>query len=323
MSTKKRWLRGKNRKRLAYLLIAVVFVFIVVYSSLDSLGQTDLPKAADVAIVDHLSFFSDQRNQTFVDACIEILEEDGLTWAYHKGADVTVNFYRNLPSSGTRFIILRVHSAIMRIAEGETIPLLALFTSERYLGIEDAHRRYPIDIENDRLVRAFFEEGGKEYFGIVPEFVEKSMKGEFENTTIIMMGCQGLGYDGQAYTDMAKAFVKKGAKVYISWNGLVSINHTDQATTRLLKSLILEKQTIEGAVEGISPDSAYNSRLSFYPTGAGSDRIINPASSSISTANIIETNAVYTKSRYLQVKLLISSRHRTRTYNSTNLLKCE
>lgn len=253
--------KKKSRKKLAYGVIVVVLILacVFVYLSFNS-------SPPEIAIVDHLSFFPEQRNPTFVNTCKTILEEGRLTWAYHKGEEVTVNFYRNLPSSGTSIIILRVHSAIMRTETG-TISILGLFTSERYS--DDAANKYPEDVLNDRLVKAFFTQGEEEYFGIVPKFVEESMKGNFKNTIIIMMGCEGLGYEELTYTDMAEAFIKKGAKVYISWDGPVGINHTDKATVQLLQSLILHKRTIKGAVtetmEIVSKDPTYNSTLQYYP----------------------------------------------------------
>ena len=272
--------KRRSRKRLVYGVIAVAFIlaFFLAYSSLHS----SPPK---VAIVDQLSFLPGQSNPTFVDACKNILKEGGLTWAYHKGEEVTVNFYRKLPSCGSSLIILRVHSAIMRNETG-IISLLGLFTSERYS--DATARKYKDDVLNDRLVKAFFTEGGEEYFGIVPKFVEESMKGEFKDTIIIMMGCEGLGYVNEntgarvAYTDMAEAFVKKGAKVYIGWDGPISINHTDQATVQLLQSLILEKQTIKEAVEEVDADPDYKRELKFHPPGgAGDYTILNLRSSLI------------------------------------------
>jgi hypothetical protein len=275
-----------SRKKLAYGVMAVVFILacFFVYSSLHS----SPPK---VAIVDHLSFFPEQRNQAFVNTCINILEEGGLTWTYHKGEEVTVNFYRNLPSRGTALIILRVHSAIMR-TENETISVLGLFTSERYS--DEAARKYRDDVLNDRLVMAFFPGEDEKYFGIVPEFVEKSMKGKFKDTIIIMMGCEGLGYDGVTYTDMAEAFIKKGAKVYISWEGPVSINHTDLATAHLLQSLILHGRTIKQAVtetrEEIGPDATYNSELQYYPNIPEVENYIIPNLESSLIMNVSHTS---------------------------------
>jgi len=300
--------RRKHRKsrKLAYGVIAVAFILLcfLIYFSLHQSKQTsgDETTPPQAAIVDQLSSLPGQSNPAFVDACKNILEEGGLTWTYHKGEEVTVNFYRNLPSYGTSLIILRVHSAIMR-TENETISLLGLFTSERYS--DEAARKYRGDVLNDRLVEAFFSEEerakGISYFGIVPKFVNESMKGEFKDTIIIMMGCEGLGYintntgERVTYTDMAKAFIKKKAKVYIGWDGPISINHTDQATLQLLQSLILHKQTIKGALTEtmgiVGKDPTYNSTLEYYPKTdeAGNYTIPNLKSSSL-TMNVAYTS---------------------------------
>ena len=83
-----------------------------------------------------------------------------------------------------------------------------------------------------------------------------------------MMGCNGL-----TYTDMAKAFIEKGAKVYISWNESVLASHTDQATTHIFQHLILEKQSIKQALDNtmkvVGPDPAHKSLLIYYPIEAG------------------------------------------------------
>jgi len=295
--------RKRSRKRLAYGVIVVAFILacFLAYSSLHSSS----PK---VTIVDHLSFFPEQQNQAFVNACINILEERELTWAYHKGEKVTVNFYRNLPSYGTSLIILRVHSAIMKTPEG-TISILGLFTSESCTA--ETAKKYADDVSHDRLVNATFPTGGEGYFGIVPKFVEESMKGEFKDSIIIMMGCEGLGYNNTrtgeriTYNDMAEAFIKKGAKVYISWDGPVSINHTDQATVHLLQSLILHKRTIQWAVaetrEEIGPDPTYNSTLQYYPNTpeVGNYTIPNLKSSLImNVASASPTSKAPTKTKY-------------------------
>jgi len=303
-SGRKKPRKRRSRKRLAYGVIAVAFILacFLLYFSLHS----SPPK---VAIVDHLSFYPEQRNQTIVDACKNIVKEGGLTWAYHKGEEVTVNFYRNLPSYGTSLIILRVHSAIMKTETG-TISILGLFSSERYS--PEAARKYQDDVSNDRLVEAFFSEEerveGISYFGIVPKFVEESMKGEFRDAVVIMMGCEGLGYINEitgarvTYTDMAEAFINKGAKVYIGWNGPVGVNHTDQATIRLLQSLIVEKRTIGEAVEETSPDPDYNSELHFYPAEVGNYRITNLARGL--TSSVVETSTICVRFRRSRVKPL-------------------
>jgi len=281
----------KSRKKLAYWVTAVFFIFLcfLIYFSLHQSNRTSEGNATprvQAAIVDHLNF-TGQSNPAFVEECINILKSGRLTWKYYRGEDVTVDFYRNLTSYGSSLIILRVHSAIMKTEEG-AVSILGLFTSERYYGPEDAYAKYPEDVADRRLVEAFFspEERAQNisYFGIVPKFVEKSMIGEFKDTVVIMMGCEGLGYINTTgarvpYTDMAEAFRKRGAKVYIGWDGPIGVNHTDQATLDLLQSLILEKRTIKEAVEEVDTDPDYESVLKFYPEWAGSYVIPNLRSS--------------------------------------------
>ncbi|MCJ7423093.1 hypothetical protein MUP01_02345, partial [Candidatus Bathyarchaeota archaeon] len=105
------------------------------------------------------------------------------------------------------------------------------------------------------------------YFELGPLFIASCTKGEFNGTFVVMMGCEGL-----SNTWMARVFVDKGAKAYVSWNGSVSSSHTDQSTITLLQHLILEKQTIRQAVENtmieVGPDPTYDSELTCYPLEA-------------------------------------------------------
>jgi hypothetical protein len=216
------------------------------------------------AIVDHLSLTVP--NQTFVQTAATILTKANFTVDYFSGEKVTVNFYRNLPSGGYILIILRVHSAGTPIVG--SVELL-LFTCEAY-----SKTRYVPEQLKEHVGKVVYylpRESG--YFGISPSFVKECMKNIFNSTTIIMIGCDGL-----KGTQMAKAFIDKGAKAYIGWNGSVSASHTDIATTRLLQHLITEKQTIKQAIENtmkeIGPDPAHNSQLAYYPLEAGDTRVL-------------------------------------------------
>jgi len=168
-----------------------------------------------------------------------------------------VEFYGNLPTHGYDLIILRVHSAI-------TVDMHAcLFTSE-----VSSRTKYVYEQLTGRFAGAKFPHEETICFAISPLFVVHSMKGAFQNTTIIQIGCDGL-----AHTTMAEAFRQKGAIVYISWTEDVLASHTDQATTQLLKHLLTEKQTIKQAVtetmKEVGPDPVYKSLLTYYPLEAG------------------------------------------------------
>ena len=266
-----------RKKRVQHIDIAITVTILVaiiaissflVYSYLNpSSNQTinpdqtsNQPSQPKAAIVDQLSLTAS--NQTFKETATNILKQAGYTVDYYPGEELTVEFYGNLPTHGYSLIVLRVHSAI-------TIGLqsLGLFTSE-----VRSKTKYVYEQLTDQLVGAKFPNDETEYFGISPLFVLNSMKGTFQNTTIIHMGCDGL-----AYTTMAEAFRQKGAKVYISWTGDVLASHTDQATTHLLQHFLIEKQTIKQAVteimEEVGLDPAYKSLLAYYPLEAGNQTI--------------------------------------------------
>jgi hypothetical protein len=109
------------------------------------------------------------------------------------------------------------------------------------------------------------------------------MKGTFNDTTVIMMGCYGL-----EYPSMAEAFIEKGAQVYIGWNGTVSADHTDEATINLLKHLILEKQAIGQAVENTMKENGEDpidkSILTYYPYEVG-ERTIQDVGATTNTVH--------------------------------------
>lgn len=261
------------RKKLVYgFVVAAVItltgflVYSLQYPSNQALPDQTLQHKA--VIVDQLS--STHPNATFWQTARTILNEAGFTVEYHQWIDLS--FYRNLPKKDSDLIIFRVHSAINLESDQ-----LVFFTTEPFDN-NKASTTYLSDVLNDRIVRARVDVDTPWYFGITPQFITDSNE-RFDNTIIVMMGCDGLT---EGYTSMAEAFINKGAKVYIGWNGPVNAPHTDQATIRLLQHLIGEKQTIEKAVtetmNEVGVDPEYHSALSFYPAESASYSILNNAS---------------------------------------------
>jgi hypothetical protein len=225
-------------------------------------NQTTNPTSSQLkaAIVDQLSLT--YPNQTFIQTATNTLKQAGYTVDYYPGEQVTVEFYRNLPTHGYKIIILRVHSSTSEF------PTLAFFTSETYSNLKYVGEQ----LDGQVVCVCFNIEDKEKFFGITPSFVESSINGKFQNTTIIMMGCNGL-----TYNDMAKALIERGAKIYIGWTRAVSGSYTDQATICLLQHLISEKQTIEQAINNVvvevGPDPVYQSQLIYYPLEAGEQTI--------------------------------------------------
>jgi len=257
----------KREARIAFtvvvsiLLIAVVSISGFLINSMLSQpstkqtdGSTSEPKAA---IVDQLSLNPTTRNQTFTETATNILEQAGYTVKYYRGEEVTVDFYKNLPTHGYKIIILRTHSAPL-FEDGKETEIVNLFTSELY-----SNSSHILEQQNDEVVIATYYEGSPKYFGITPSFIKNYMKG-FNNATIIMMGCDGLKYN-----KTAEAFIENGAKVCVGWNGPVSVGHTDATTARFLHHLLIQKLTVREAViqalRDVGPDPDWKSFMLFYP----------------------------------------------------------
>jgi len=254
---------------LVFILLIVIFSSYFTYNFLNQpQNQTTNPASSQLkaAIVDQLSLTFP--NQTFIETATNTLEQAGYTVDYYPGENVTVEFYRNLSTHRYKLVILRVHSSITLGSNS-----LGLFTSERY-----DSTKYVYEQLTDRLLGAAYSEEERNkgiiYFAISPTFVTQSMNGRFNNTIIIMMGCEGL-----AYTAMAEAFHQKGAKVYISWSGPVLASHTDTAVTHLLQHFLIEERTLKESVQEtfkqVGFDPAYKSLLIYYPLEVGEQTIEN------------------------------------------------
>ena len=86
------------------------------------------------------------------------------------------------------------------------------------------------------------------------------MRGNFEGSTVIMMGCNGLLAD-----TTAQSFLERGAVAAITWDEDVSAVHTDAATERVLQLLALQGMTPEDAVAqavtDVGPDPVFGANL--------------------------------------------------------------
>ena len=246
------------------LLLFLIFYFLLQPSDINRNLPQDQLGISRAAIVDHLSI--SHPNPEFIEASTSILTDAGFDVDYYEGSLVTVDFYRGLALHGYDLIILRVHSGINPNRHST-----AFFTSEPY-----SMTKYVGEQLDDQVVRAIISispsDEGPAYFAVNSKFVRSSMKGRFDNTFIIMMGCDGL-----VYTDMAEALIDKEALVYIGWNRPVVADYVDRATLHLLQELITEEKTIGeaflGTRENIGPDPNYDAKLVLYPISRQSERV--------------------------------------------------
>jgi len=264
--TKGRHAGGKPAKRrlpwFAWLFIALAVAGLAVFVRIYATGQPPPDNVATprAAIVDQLS--SIQVNEAFIAEITRELEEYGFQVDLYQGDEIDVDFYRELPTHGYKLIVFRAHSGIL--AEHEEIHWQTLlFTNEIY-----SRARHWADQFDGRLAMATVGEDYPMVFGIPPQFITESMKGNFDDTVIIMMGCSGIHM-----RDLAQAFIEKGASAYLAWNATVDLYYVDEATAYLVRQLCSEELTIKEAVDStmavIGLDPQYQAGLEYYPLGIG------------------------------------------------------
>jgi hypothetical protein len=257
---------GKHPKKglpwFAWLFIALAIAGVVVLVRIYPMGQPSpdnlgKPRAA---IVDQL--YNLQPNEAFIANVTTELEEYGFAVDLYQGDVITVDFYRELPTHGHKLIVFRAHSGIL-VRGDFYIPKTVLFTNEEY-----STGAHPTEQAFERLLIGAAGPGQPIMFGITAGFVTRSMKGRFDDTVIIIMGCGGI-----YWTDLAQAFVDKGASAYLAWDSNVLLPYVDEASLYLIGQLCSEKATIKEAVdstmqvEGLDPE--YEAELQYYPSVTG------------------------------------------------------
>jgi hypothetical protein len=284
----KRGPRGSGRRSgtvstvlriLAVPLVIMAFPLAVAgaFIAMSLVGHSSQPKELRAAIVDQLGLT--EPNPAFTEEATRTLQAAGYTVDYYPGEQVTVDFYRDLPTHKYDLLVMRAHTARF---EEESLTLsdpvrrqevldafgqdVFFFTSELY-----DKTKYPDEVEKFRLFQVRYRAGygDERFFGVTPYFIDSSMRGSFDGATIIIMGCDGLLFD-----NTPKALVDKGAKAVIGWDGLVSAAHTDEATERLLQYLVVDGlpmgEAVQKTMAEVGTDSEYGNSLRVYPEEARS-----------------------------------------------------
>lgn len=223
---------------------------------------------ASAAIVDQLS--SVQADPEFIQAATEALEASGFVVDVYQGDEITVDLYRSLSGGGYKLIVYRAHAGLLSHSGSsgqEVTRATAIFSNEPYS--EDQHVLEQLD---GQLAKARVGEGYPVVFAIGARFVTRSMEGAFDDTVVIMMGCNTLYLQ-----DLAQAFVNAGASAYIGWGGLVTLDYVDQATVELLNSLSQEGVTVAQAISStmatVGTDPYYDAFPTYFPGEAGSSTL--------------------------------------------------
>ena len=245
-------------------LIAIAIV-ILLPSSPTNLPPTSIQTdGLRCAIVDQL--YTVEPNPTFIEYITRELENFGFEVDVYQGDEVTVDFYRRLPTYGYKLIIFRVHGGLLQNESGIGDKIW-LFTSQPYNRMS-----YFIAQLRDQVRAAGIVSTNNPLFAVSAKFITDCTKGDFSDTVIINMACAAFHSD-----DMAQAFIKKGASAYLAWDVSVGLHYVDDTTMTLVDKLCSKELTIAAAVSETmkekGPDPDNNAFLYYYPQ-ASADKTV-------------------------------------------------
>jgi len=239
----------KTHLREVIVLVTAV-VLVSVFSTLALVeSQTTLddriPKAA---IIDQLN---DQiPNPYFQQNATQYFETAGYQVDLFTTKDITVDFYKELPSMDYEFIVIRTHAisnTALSVSE-------YLFTSEKYSPEKysvdqlSGHVAQAVPYATSEIERMSLENlKNQTYFVIGSEFVDDKMVGKFPDSVIILGGCdtikRGL---------LSKALLDRGASAVIGWDDTVLSTKNDKVILALLEKMLVNGELVPEAVSSVT-----------------------------------------------------------------------
>jgi len=230
--------------------------------------EEEATKIKKAVIIDQL--YLDFPNESFQENATKILMQAGYEVDLVTTEDITVDFYKQLPSMNYEFIVLRSHS----LAIYDDKPSSWIFTGEKYdkgrytqeqlLGMLSPG----VPFRQGQISQMTQRDANTErLFMIGSKMINEMMVGQFPGTQIILGGCDTLSH---AY--LADAFVKRGASSVVGWNGLVELRDNDAIMLSLLEDIFNENLEMDEAVEKVMRDydgkTYYGSKLKHFSSGA-------------------------------------------------------
>ena len=216
------------------------------------------------AIIDQLDY--DIPNPSFQTQARQYLETAGYEVDLFTTQNVTVDFYKNLPSMNYQYIVIRSHA----VSDKNYDQPVTLFTGERYTtdkyiseqlfgqlkrGTPTLERAILAKGENYSnwikvndtysymKAEATISEKSEDFFLITPKLVDELMVGKFPKSTILLGGCSTL-----ANPSLAESLIKRGASQIVGWSDFVSSSDNDWLLLKVLQLDLLYDHETEDAV---------------------------------------------------------------------------
>ncbi len=221
----------------------------VVTSKLES-KQT--PTQLRAAIIDQVH--NDLPNFELQADAQRMLEDAGYHVDLYTTDEITVDFYKNLPSMNHNFILIRSHGGEDLSDENPTF----LFTGEKYskekYTFEQISRQvgYGIPIYSEELEE--LKESDQDvldhaYFTVGAKMVEDGMVGTFPDSIIIVGGCESARSH-----ELMESFMKKGAKHVLGWDATIYSRDNDKAMIWLLDGILVKQVSVLDAANEINEE---------------------------------------------------------------------
>ncbi len=238
--------------KIVFLSILVVVTLAIIsinleldFIQIENLSYGGIPKAA---IIDQLH--NDKPNITYQQNVTEYLETAGYQVDLYTTDDITVDFYKKLPSMNYKFIVFRTHA----LANGTIEESASLFTGEihsRYEHIQDQYTEHvgnavpylPKEVEQLGGLEALLNET---YFVVGSKFVDDLMVGTFPKSIIILGGC-----DTSRDTLLVESFLLRGSSQVVGWDGLVNSKQSDEVIMKVLKETLVNDVEVKDAVQSV------------------------------------------------------------------------
>ena len=279
-----------NSQKIIILSVVIVAVSLLVTNAFLENGSENqnysydgLPRAA---IIDQL--YDDIPNVDFHDKASELLETAGYEVEIFTTEQLTVDFYKKIPTMNYELIVFRTHAIRNNGTDDTEKNNVSIFTGEKYrddkyiseqlagqIGKGAPYMNSAIDVSAN-LTEMFssnqtsFEvmthweivDDSNPYFLIGAKYVDEIMEGKFPNSLIILGGCSTL-YN----PTLANALIDRGASTVIGWDNLVGNSNNDLSMLAFLENHLIDdmeiKDAIDAAMSKYGKSTKYEATLSF------------------------------------------------------------
>ena len=245
-------------REIAVLATAVVLVSVLTLAFMGNHITSD-DGILNAAIIDQLH--DGMPNTDFQQNATEYFKTAGYDVDLYTTKDVTVDFYKKLPSMGYEFIVIRSHATAYYFKYASE----ALFTGEKY-----SIKKHSADQLSGHVgSAATFRVGtmqnmsrdivaNQTYFVIGSKFVDEKMVGKFPGSVIVLAGC----YTASSEV-LSQSLLDRGASVVVGWDDIVLSRQNDKVILAFLEKMLVDGELVSEAVSSVTNEF----RLYLEPEG--------------------------------------------------------